>query len=135
MRAFTQVLLLWSRRGRERSLWRVRTQLDHALQRLHRRRRKHPVPEVEHVAVAAGRACEHVAGASVDDVRRREHDRRVEVPLDREAGADPAPGLVERNAVVHADRRHARYAHRREQLPGADAEVDRRDAEVGDAGE
>ena len=60
-------------------------------------------------------------------------DGGVEISLQRVARADTSSGLVERHPPVHADDLDARAGHQREQLSGADTEVDARHAEIGQA--
>ena len=88
---------------------------------------EHAVAEVEDVAGPAGVAAEHVAGAVGHDVPRRQAHGRVEVALHGLAGHALA-GDVERHPPVDADDVGAGVAHQREQLAGADAEVDARHA-------
>ncbi len=66
------------------------------------------------------------------DLPRGEECGRVEVALQREAGAHPARGLVERHPEVHADHVGARTGQEREELARADPEVDPGDAEGGE---
>ena len=93
------------------------------------RARQHAVTEVEHVTVALRRASEHLARLGLDGLPRAGASRGVEVALDRAPGSDALPRGVERDTPVHADRVSAGVAHRCEQLPRADPEVDRRDRE------
>ena len=94
---------------------------------------QHAVAEVEDVPGVAAVAPQHVADLVGDDRPRRAEHRRVEVALQRRGRPDPAPGLVERDPPVDADHVGAGVAHQREELAGADAEVDAGHAEVGDA--
>ena len=86
--------------------------------------------EVEDVAVAVRRAVEDLGGGAFDRVPRRDADRGIEVALDRAVEADPLPGAVERDPPVHPDRVAAGVAHRRQELAGPHAEVDRGHREV-----
>ena len=70
---------------------------------------------------------EHPAHLPVDRRAVGEQHRGVEVALHRVAGADAAGGLVQRHPPVDTDDVGARVADQRQQLAGADAEVDPRD--------
>ena len=64
-----------------------------------------------------------------------DEQRRVEVALHRVRRPDPPAGLGQRQPPVHADHLGAGLAHQPEQLGGAHAEVDPRDAGVGQGAE
>ena len=55
-----------------------------------------------------------------------EHERRVEVALHDDVGAEPAPGVADRRAPVEPDHARPGGVHRLEQVVAADAEVDAR---------
>src|SRR5581483_11769922 len=86
------------------------------------------VADVEDVAGPAAGALEDVEGGRLRPLPRAEEDGGVEVPLHRAARADGEPAPVERDTPVEADRVASRRRHRLEQMGGAGAEVDRRNA-------
>ena len=88
--------------------------------------REHAVAEVEDVPGPPAGAREHVERRRLDALPGPEQHRGIEVPLHRRSGARGEPALVERDAPVEADRVAAGGGHRREQVGGAGAEVDRR---------
>ena len=98
---------------------------------------QHAVAEVEDVAGVAAVVGEHVAHLG----RRRpatpaRHERRVEVALHADVGAEPARGrrrVGTRQSTPTTSAPAARISA--EQLAGADAEVDAGHAEVGQPGE
>ncbi|GAA3496505.1 hypothetical protein GCM10019016_036060 [Streptomyces prasinosporus] len=91
--------------------------------------------EVEDVALEARGLLQHLARLGLDGLAAGEQHGRVEVALERLAGADAAGGLAQRDAPVDAHDVRAGLAHRAEELAGAHAEVDARDAVPGDRAE
>ena len=87
------------------------------------------VAEVEDVARTARRSRQHVVGRRQDAVQRAQQHRRVEVALNRAVRADALPRLVERRPPVGAEDVAARFAQLGENGAGADAEMNRRNAE------
>ena len=83
--------------------------------------------EVEDVAGPAAGEGEDLSRLACDDIERGEHHARIEVALDA-AVADASPGLVEREAPVHADDIGAAARHRLEEVRGRGPEVDGRHA-------
>lgn len=79
--------------------------------------RQDSVAEVEDVALQTGGGVEHLAGLGLHGLGGREEDGRVQVALERLAGADPACGLVERHAPVDADHVRARLPIRPRSSP------------------
>ena len=69
-------------------------------------------------------ASQDVAGPLLNVGRLGQQDGGIQVALDRDVLADQAPGDVEIHAPVHADDVAARFAHVRQQVGGAGAEVD-----------
>ena len=83
---------------------------------------------------AARPASHDLGGARQHHLGRREHQGRVEVALHGPA-ARPAYAVGQRHPPVDADHVGAGLPHQAEQLAGADAEVDPRDAELAGGGE
>jgi hypothetical protein len=65
--------------------------------------RRDAVTEVEDMALETGGGVQHLAGLGLNGLGGGEEDSRVEVALERLAGADAAGGLVERYAPVDSD--------------------------------
>ena len=57
-----------------------------------------------------------------------QHERRIEVALHHDVGAEPAPGVADRRAPVEPDHARPGGVHRLEQVIAPDPEVDRRGA-------
>ena len=87
---------------------------------------QHAVAEVEDVPARGPALLDHPAHLAVDRRPVGEQHGGVEVALQRPPGPDPAGGLVERHPPVDADDVGAGVADQRQQLAGADAEVDAR---------
>ena len=83
---------------------------------------------------AAPAGLDDLGGPREHHLGRREHQRRVEVALHGPA-ARPSYAVGQRHPPVDADHVGAGLAHQAEQLAGADAEVDPRDAELAGRGE
>ena len=88
--------------------------------------RQHAVPQVEHVALGGAALRQGPLGHRADDLPRGEHQRRVEVALDRLAGTDPRTASSSGTRKSTPDDVRPGLAHVVQQLPGADAEVDAR---------
>src|SRR5689334_16018774 len=93
-----------------------------------RRRRQDAVAEIEDMPGTAGGAREDVVRRGKHAVERAEQERRIEVALDAAVRANPLPRLVERRAPVGADDVAAGVAQIAENRPGADAEMNCRNA-------
>ena len=74
----------------------------------------------------AGVVGEHGVGAGERDLGAGEHERRVEVALHGDVGAEAGPGGGDRRAPVEPDHGRPGREHRLEQMVAADAEVDAR---------
>ena len=85
-----------------------------------------PWPRLKTCPRAARPCSHHPAHLAVDGRPVGQQDGGVEVALQRAAGADPAGGLVQRHPPVDADDVGAGVADQRQQLTGADPEVDPR---------
>src|SRR5579872_5544873 len=100
---------------------------DQQLKVLQRRRWEDSMAQVEDVPRPSRRTPEYVLGALADELGGPEQDGRIEVALDPDAGADPLPAFVERNAPVQRNDVGARRRDRLEQDGGVGAEVNPRD--------
>ena len=88
------------------------------------------VAEVEDVPAGRAALLDHPAHLPVDGGAVGQQHGRVEVALQRAVRSHAAGSLVERHPPVHADDVGPRGADQRQQLTGADAEVDPRDVAV-----
>jgi Domain of unknown function (DUF4349) len=105
--------------------------LDHASQHVGVGRGQDAVPKIEHVASRGATLGHDPANLAFHDRPPRAEHRGVEVSLQGLAGY-PSGRLVERHPPVDPDDVRAGSTHQREQLTGADAEVDSRHVEVTD---
>ena len=88
--------------------------------------------EVKDVPAPGARSREDLAGGLDAELLAAQAARRIEVALDRSFAHASAP-FVEVHVPVDAHHRRTGFGHQVEQLTSADAEEDRRYAEVGDA--
>ena len=105
-------------------------QINEAPERVGVGGRRHAVPKVEDVPVAAVRLDQHAIRLSLDHVPRRRQHGRIQVALHARLRPHAPPRHGERGAPVHADHVAARASHQPEQLPRPHAEVDRRNGQV-----
>src|SRR4029434_6408658 len=85
------------------------------------------VTEIEDVTGTVGDASEHTVCLLQHTRRRAEQQRGIEIPLHTAIGADACPGLVDRDAPVHADHVAARFTQLFEDRCRSRTEVNRRD--------
>ena len=88
--------------------------------------------QVEDVAVAPARLLEHASRLALHHRPGGQGHRGVEVALDAELQADPAPRLVQGQSPIHRDRVAAGRGHRLQQVRAPGSEVDAGDTGVGD---
>ena len=93
---------------------------------------QHAVAEVEDVAAGGAALLDDPADLAVDGRPVGQQDGGVEVALQRRPGPTRPGGLVQRHPPVDADDVGAGVADQRQQLTGADAEVDPRHVPVAD---
>jgi hypothetical protein len=89
-------------------------------------RRQHTVAEIEYVTARGSAARDDIARGLLDDLPRRENHCRIEISLQCVVSADALGRDVERYPPVNSDNVSAGFAHQRQQLTGADAEMNAR---------
>ncbi len=91
---------------------------------LHRRLRQNAVPQVEDMSGATAGPLQHICGPAFDLGEGGEQRYRVQVALDGDVVAQPAPGIVQVDAPIDADYIAAGLLHQLQHPVGVGPKVD-----------